>query len=53
MNRVFGNLGFQIFGDVFDDAGTAASSPNQFATATRAGGKLLRLVAVDDRGDGA
>ena len=51
MKGVFGDLGFQVFGDVLHEANAAASGLDQWAVTTRAGGELVRLLGVDDRGD--
>ena len=42
MNRVFGDFGFQVLGDVFDES--CAFSAYEF---TAAGGQLVRFVSVD------
>ena len=47
VDRVLGNVGLQVVGDVFDDAGAGASGAGESAAAGGAGGELVRFAAVD------
>ncbi len=47
VNRVLGDLGRQVFGDVFDNAGAFASGAFERSAAVGARGQLVRLVVVD------
>ena len=42
-----------MVGNIFDEAGPTASGLDPLATATGAGRELLRLLVIDDYGNGA
>ena len=50
VDRVFDCLGFQVVGNVFDDARARLAGTLQFATALRTDGKLMGFLTVDASG---
>jgi len=47
VDGVFGGFGFQVGGDVFDDAGSGATGAGELAAAVGAGWQFVGLLVVD------